>query len=187
MEIQGKKIKLRDWQTRDIPVYRQWNIGHHTWMEFDGPYYPKMTEDEVRLSIERINKRIEENNFPPVRERMNICDLENDVFIGQVSSYWQSKETNWLSIGIVIYDEAFWSRGIGAEALDLWCAYLFKNMPELARLDLRTWSGNKGMMKLAEKIGFKLEAVFRKARIVKGKYFDSIGYGILREEFERKY
>lgn len=39
------------------------------------------------------------------------------------------------------------------------------------------------MMKLATKLGFQEEACFRKARIVKGEYFDSIGYGILREEF----
>lgn len=32
-------------------------------------------------------------------------------------------------------------------------------------------------------IGFKEEARFRKARIIKGEYFDSIGMGILREEW----
>lgn len=40
-------------------------------------------------------------------------------------------------------------------------------------------------MRLAEKLGFKLEARFRNARIVNGSYFDSIGYGVLREEWER--
>lgn len=36
-------------------------------------------------------------------------------------------------------------------------------------LDLRTWSGNHGMMRLAEKLGFLQEACFRKARIVRGE------------------
>ncbi len=39
------------------------------------------------------------------------------------------------------------------------------------------------MMHLTEKLGYQKEAVFRKARIVKGEYYDSIGYGILREEW----
>ena len=66
----------------------------------------------------------------------------------------------------------------------IWCQYLFTNFTEIVRLDLRTWSGNVGMMKLAEKLGFILEARFRKARIVNGKFYDSIGYGILRTEWD---
>jgi len=50
---------------------------------------------------------------------------------------------------------------------------------------LRTWSGNEGMMELAAKMGFKEEARFRKARIVKGQYYDSIGFGLLRDEWEK--
>lgn len=76
---------------------------------------------------------------------------------------------------------------MGYEAFGLWTEYLFQKMPELVRLDLRTWSGNLGMMRLAEKLGYQREAVFRKARIVKGKYYDGIGYGILREEWETMY
>jgi RimJ/RimL family protein N-acetyltransferase len=60
-------------------------------------------------------------------------------------------------------------------------------MPELARLDLRTWSGNHGMMALARKLGFIEEARFRKARIVDGAYHDGLGYGIRREEWATRY
>lgn len=40
------------------------------------------------------------------------------------------------------------------------------------------------MMNLAEKLGLKKEAVYRKARIVDKKYYDSISYGILKEEWK---
>lgn len=60
-------------------------------------------------------------------------------------------------------------------------------MPELARLDRRTWSGNPGMQRLAEKPGYQLEARFRKARIVKGAFYDGLGYGVLREEWRARY
>lgn len=82
---------------------------------------------------------------------------------------------------------AAWGHGIGYEALGLWCDYLFKVMPTLARLDLRTWSGNPGMMRLAQKLGYKEEACFRKARIVRGRYYDRPGYGMLREEWDARY
>jgi putative hydrolase of HD superfamily len=39
------------------------------------------------------------------------------------------------------------------------------------------------MIKLAEKLGLKKEAVYRKARIEDGVYYDSISYGFLKEEW----
>ena len=69
----------------------------------------------------------------------------------------------------------------------MWAEYLWMSYPEIVRLDLRTWSGNAGMMRLAEKLGFTQEARFRKARIVDGVHHDGLGYGILREEWEARY
>ena len=61
---------------------------------------------------------------------------------------------------------------------------LFDKNTEIVRLGLTTWSGNKRMMKLAEKLGLKKEATSRKARIINNKYYDSVSYGILCEEWE---
>ncbi len=183
----GKKrqqIKIRDWKIGDVQVFRKWNSQHYKWMDFNGPYYKNMTKEEVEDYLSKIKDNIKNNSFSFPRDRMVIANIHSDEMIGLVSSYWESKETNWLCIGLCIYDEENWSKGIGFEALLFWCKYLFDNRPELVRLDMRTWSGHFGMMKLAEKLGFTLEARFRKARIVKGEYFDSIGYGILREEFD---
>ena len=153
-------------------------------MEFNGPYYDLPAKDLQEKWRLETRENICNDNWGEPRLNLIIAHAESNEMLGTVNRYWQSIETHWLSVGIVIYDESKWSGGIGFEALKLWCTYLFKDMPEIARLDLRTWSGNNGMMKLAEKLGFKQEAVFRKARIVKGEYFDSVAYGILREEFQ---
>lgn len=39
----------------------------------------------------------------------------------------------------------------------------------------------------AEKLGYQLEARFRQARIVNGRHYDGLDYGILREEWARRY
>lgn len=65
--------------------------------------------------------------------------------------------------------------------------FLFRALPAIARLDLRTWSGNRAMMRLAEKLGYREEARFRQARIVGDEYYDGLGYGVLREEWLRRY
>ncbi len=187
INLQGTQICLRDWQLEDLPKYRKWLIGNHLWKKFDGPYYPKMDEAQTDVYLAKKEKRIKENDWNTPRREVVIVDKTSKDFIGIVSRYWTSKETNWLCIGIIIYNEAFWSKGIGYEAYGLWCQYLFDQMPELVRLDMRSWSGNKGLMKLAEKLGFQLEATFRKARIVDGKYYDGVGYGMLREEWAALY
>lgn len=89
-----------------------------------------------------------------------------------------------MEIGIVIFNEEYWGEGIGYIALKMWIDEIFNLNPKLIRIGLSTWSGNERMMKLAEKIGLKKEAVYRKARIVNNQYFDSISYGILKEEWK---
>lgn len=103
-------------------------------------------------------------------------------FIGTVGSYWVDKNTNWLEIGIVIYDTKFWESGIGSEVFKLWIDYLFEQN-FVHRLGISTWSGNKRMIKLAKKVGMKEEACIRQARIVEGQLYDAIKMGILRDEW----
>jgi RimJ/RimL family protein N-acetyltransferase len=184
MMIPGNNICLRDWMVADLASYLQWNLHGNAWQVLDGPYYPRPTEKEQQQMVQALSRQCENNDFPHPRTSMVIASMTDNILMGQVNWYWQGKETNWVSIGIVIYDPSQWGKGIGYEALSLWMDYLFATMPEIVRLDMRTWSGNMGMMKLAEKLGFQLEARFRKARIVEGVYYDSMGYGILREEWE---
>lgn len=187
IRIEGTRILIRDWQLADLGAYAHWLQPGHLWQEFDGPYYPQMLASDILAHINHLHKKISLADWTTPRHALIIADADTAPLIGQLNRYWESKETNWLSIGIVIYNPEKWSGGLGYEAFGLWTEYLFHEMPELVRLDARTWSGNQGMMHLAEKLGYQREAVFRKARIVKGAYYDSIGYGILREEWENLY
>jgi len=186
VEIKGDKVILRDWKVSDFEYYRYWMSPEHEWHKFDGPYYPRTTKEEVEESIEKLSNQITNNNFEIPRRSLIVTSTNSDQLIGRVNCYWESKETKWLCIGIGIYDDSLWGTGLGADALKIWINYLFSAHEDIVRLDLRTWSGNIGMIKLAQKLGFKQEACFRKARIVDGKYYDSLVYGILREEWNKR-
>lgn len=186
-EIIGSSLKLRDIKEKDLEIFKKWQKGEQDWKKLDGPYYKKNTDDEVEEYVKLLKQNISTGQWPNPRKRLVIADLESDTFIGMVSWYFQSVETHWISHGLTIYDPSQWMKGIGYEALGIWSQYLLDAMPQLARLDLRTWSGNEGMIGLARKLGFSLEATFRKARIVEGKYYDSLGFGILREEWNALY
>jgi putative hydrolase of HD superfamily len=169
-----------------LEQYRYWRQPHHRWHRFNGPYYLPTPIEKSEEYFKSLETKIRNSSFESPRSKVVIADRESNEFLGLVNSYWESKETHWLCIGIGIYDDAQWGKGLGEEALSLWVAYLFEAHPEIVRLDLRTWSGNRGMMRLAEKLGFVLEATFRRARIVDGHYYDGLGYGILREEWFKK-
>lgn len=183
MQLEGKRLKLRDWIEEDLEPFRHWNTGDHLWMEFNGPYYPRLNQMELATRIEFYRKKIARQDWDDLRTRLVIADISTNTLLGTVNWYWQSPETNWKSLGVALFDEAHWGKGLGYEALELWIDYLFEQDATLVRLDFRTWSGNEGMMRLAQKLGFREEARFRKARIVKDKYYDSIGLGVLREEW----
>jgi putative hydrolase of HD superfamily len=185
--IEGIHLRLRDWRLDDLEPYAQWFRPGQSWKDLDAPYYPLPTEDELEDMLAQKQTMIEEQDFPSIRTQVIISDKKTDTMIGSLLRYWQSQETHWLCLGIVLYDPASWGRGLGFEALGLWGDYLFQSLPELPRLDLRTWSGNLGMMRLAEKLGYKKEACFRKARFVRGHYYDGLGYGVLREEWQELY
>lgn len=187
MRIDGKQIILRDWLSEDVESFGYWMKPGHKWLEFDGPYYPHLDEEEIPESMANLQSLINTGKWESPRKKLIIADKQSNKIMGTVSAYWISKETNWLAVGIGIWDPAFWSKGIGFEAFGLWCDYLFAEMKQIVRLDARTWSGNLGMMTLAKKLGFREEARFRDARIVKSAYFDGLGYGILRSEWDERY
>ncbi len=164
------RVVLRDWRETDLEPFAAWLQPGHRWKELDGPYYLRPSPGDVTAMVERDRAAIAAGDWPTPRTNLVIADKRSDTLLG-----------------IVLYDPATWGQGLGYEALGLWSDYLFDALPQIARLDLRTWSGNIGMTWLAVKLGYTLEARFRKARIVKGAYYDGLGYGVLREEWRERY
>ncbi len=175
------KIKLREMTLEDLPIYEMYYMEKYKWHKYDGPYYPD-NEEEDKEYIAGIRNKLE-NGQAAFNGRKVIADVETNKLIGTVNYYWVLKETNWLEVGIAIFDDKIWSKGIGYQALKLWINEILADKSELVRIGISTWSGNVGMIKLAEKLGLKKEAEYKNAVIVNGKYYDSVSYGILREEW----
>ncbi|MBM7553004.1 RimJ/RimL family protein N-acetyltransferase [Thalassobacillus pellis] len=180
--IPGEKVILRSIKEEDHPYLWKLIYGEQEpeWKKWDAPYYPLEPHTlESYRSYERARiERLPENE-PDSRLIIEV----DDVIIGTVSYYWEHKPSLWLEVGIGIYRPEYWSGGYGTEALSLWITHLFQQLP-LARVGLTTWSRNQRMMRVAEKLGMKLEGRMRKCRIYEGKHYDSIRMGILREEWE---
>lgn len=177
------KIKLRKLELKDLESYFELNHPSREFYKYNGPYFAKESEQELKLKIEKWRKTLLKGEYLSGNS-MLIVDEKTDVVIGQVNWHWKSEETNWMEIGVVIFNENYWGYGIGYSAMKLWINRLFDEKQEIVRIGLTTWSGNERMMKLSEKLGMIKEATYRNARIVEGKYFDSVSYGVLRSEWD---
>lgn len=174
-------ISLRPLRLEDLDDYIQWIHPSRKFNEYDAPYFAQKTEEELLHYKETLRSKLSQGS---IHTKKMIVDSHNDALIGQVTWYWKSRETLWMEFGIIIFNENYWGLGIGKQALTLWVDELFASYPQVVRLGCSTWSGNLRMIKLAESLGFINEAVYRKARIVDGEYYDSLSYGILREEWQ---
>ncbi len=177
------EIILREIHLKDLDNYLKCKHPTSEFRKFNGPYYKQETEQELVELIETYRKKLEQGNENVLVDKKIIANKDTDEIIGEVNWYWKSEETLWMELGVVIFNENYWGQGIGYYALKLWINEKFTENPKLIRLGLSTWSGNKRMINLAEKLGFKKEAVYRKARIVNNEYYDSVSFGILREEW----
>jgi putative hydrolase of HD superfamily len=179
-ELLKYTVEIKEITMADFSRYRE--LYHPTQRHhlFNGPYFGLLTIDEYEADMEELKKKIEN------KETHNHYLFVNGKVVGSVNSYYKSKATNWLEVGINLMDEGYWNLGIGTIAFKMWIDRVFKENPDLVRIGYTTWSGNPGMMQIGEKLGMTQEACYKKARIFQGEYYDSVSYGILREDFYKE-
>jgi RimJ/RimL family protein N-acetyltransferase len=174
----NKTTRVRLRLINEDDLYTLWEMSvkeeKPEWKKWDAPYYP-----HTQKTFEEFLK----NKDYWLQSESVLGIVVNDELIGMVSYYWEHEPSLWLEMGIVIYKPEYWSGGYGTEAITQWINRLFKKMP-LVRVGYTTWSGNKRMIKVGEKLGMTMEARIRKVRYYNGEYYDSIRMGILREEWE---
>ncbi|MFJ7636834.1 GNAT family N-acetyltransferase [Peribacillus sp. NPDC097206] len=182
--ITGKKVRLRNVQQDDLKTLWSLRYGEENpmWKKWDTPYsaneimdYPTYINNEMKLR--RYDQKL--GVFSEL-----LIEREHQI-IGSVVYYWENEPARWLEIGITIYEPRYWNGGYGTEAISLFIPYLFQNLT-IERIGLTTWSGNKRMMTVAEKVGMQLEGRIRKCIYHDGIYYDSIKMGMLREEWQAR-
>ncbi len=176
----GKNIMLRDGAKSDIEHYiRWWDEGE--WRNYDAPWEVE-NEDISKKKRKKMFKKlyIKSKKYP--RQRAIISTLEGTP-LGWVNRYNDREDLDFWYIGIDICEDEYLGRGCGTEALELWIEYLLDNS-DIHKISLRTYSFNKRMQKVAEKVGFVKEGREREIKKWKGRYIDRVGYGLLRKKWK---
>lgn len=176
----GQRVILRDGIPSDADDYIRW-MKQGEWMQFDAPWeagWHSLTDEEIRKSF--LEKFLQ--NLPSPRKRAIIGTKEKRA-MGWVNRYGDKRFPGAWFIGIDICEDDYLNQGFGTEAFGLWVNYLFSNS-NIHRIGFATYSFNRRMIRVGEKLGFVHEGTDREVIYWKGKWLDRLHFGMLRKEWE---
>ncbi|KAG7568681.1 GNAT domain [Arabidopsis thaliana x Arabidopsis arenosa] len=104
-----------------------------------------------------------------------IC-LEDDRPIGYILI--MAVDNIRKEIGYVLARK-YWGKGFATEAVRLVTAEVFKEFPEIERLEALVDVDNVGSQRVLEKVGFTKEGVMRKFLCIKGSVRDTVMFSFL--------
>jgi len=182
----GHLVNLRDRYPSDSSIYLKW-LMKGEWREYDAPWENIDAPDTEEKKDIILNRFLEDckKDQPVPRSKAIITTTVNKP-IGWLNRYKRGElfPDTWF-VGIGIGEDEYLNKGMGTEALSLWIHYLFSNS-NVHRISLDTWSFNKRMMHVAEKVGFVFEGTQREFIKWKNEWIDAVHYGLLRREWEEK-
>lgn len=180
MELKDGNLVIRTIQEEDVyPLWKMMYKDYSEWMKWNGPYF----HDPI-YSQEEFIKFIGPNYYIQ-QEHIGLIEVDDEI-CGTISYHFEDGELRqWLEFGLVVHKADLWGQKIGKRSCLLWIDFLFRKFPTLPHVAFTTWSGNQRMLHLGDSLGMKLEAQIRKVRYYDNQYWDSIKYGILREEFDK--
>jgi [ribosomal protein S5]-alanine N-acetyltransferase len=123
-------------------------------------------------------------NQAAVSDRMlvlAVIDKETMRHIGNISLQGISWIDRQAEIAFLLGEKDFHGKGIMYEAGKILIHHAFHTL-NLHRIHCGTSAENKGMQKLASKLGFLQEGVRRDAIFKDGKYIDILEYGLLKND-----
>ena len=174
----GENVSLRRRTLDDIPLFLKWKQMNGEAKAFDAPWEKLEPEEEY---IDRTTKSIQKETAD--RVSMAVVIDSNQRQIGTVNSYGDKGNPDHMYVGISIYEDTLISKGLGTEALKLWISFQFETR-NLHHIGLETWSFNKRMIRVAEKLSFKNEGCEREMRKWNGEWLDKLHFGILKTEWQ---
>ena len=176
-------ILLRDMLESDIEDYVRWFTDETEWCQWDAPWEPMDSDaDSERAYWTAVFHRKKDMDASAPRKRFEIeCD---GCHIGWVNRYtdlgYMENTDETPVLGINIPDMGCRRRGIGTKSLQLFIEYL--RSQGYHAFYTQTWSGNKPMIRVAEKLGFREVCRVENYRQVRGLPYDAVTWELKYEE-----
>lgn len=168
------KVYLRALEPDDYKVSIKWRKDEDIWPLLGGTKY------FVSEAYEK--KWVENAIFGTSDIKLAVCDLESNVYIGNVYLIKIDKINRSAHIGILIGNKDFRGSGRGSEAVKLLLNYAFGELG-LHRISALILEENLASRKTFAKLGFKEEGMYRDSVFKGGKFRNQILVSLLESEF----
>ena len=170
-------VVLRDMKQSDIDDYVRWFTVETEWSDWDAPWEPIDSDiEEERRSWTAYYESVKNQPEDAIRRKFEI--EEDGRHIGWISRYtdldYLENEEKIPAIGLDIPDKECRNHGSGTKAFQLFLDYLKEH--GYRSFYTQTWSGNKRMMRVAEKLGFKEVYRIKDHREIDHEKYDAITY-----------
>ncbi|HUW45894.1 MAG TPA: GNAT family protein [Dehalococcoidia bacterium] len=175
--LKGKSVLLRPVKKSDISYFLKW-FNDPEVIQYLCLYLP-MTEMSEEKYIEELGTTRAKSDAPFVIE---VIEGASTKPIGNCGLHKINSKDHNATLGIVIGEKDYWSKGYGTEATRLLINYGFQQL-NLHRISSAAFAFNERSIKLHKKVGFREEGRLRQAMFKNGQYHDHVEFGILREEW----
>lgn len=176
LTIETDRLVLRDFRLEDFeafyetsqdPEYKQFYSEKETTRQFW-----KTIFDSILVSAEAEER---------LKFQMAIC-LKSGEIIGTCGVRIEDLENQQASFGCAV-GRPFWGKGLAYEASQRIIDYGFAELP-VHRIYAETNSENTRARVLAEHLGMRLEGELRQNRFFRGRWWNTVIYAVLKDEWE---
>jgi len=134
-------------------------------------------------SRDEAEKMVAESLVPDLDQKARvwaICLGDNDLMIGTFTLFHIDEANRRAEVGYIL-DRSSWGKGYASEALQRIIDHCFDDLG-FARLEADVDPENAGSLKLLERHGFEREGYFRKRWLIRGKWYDSVMFGLIKPD-----
>jgi ribosomal-protein-alanine N-acetyltransferase len=176
MRILTNRLVLRDYETDDCPAVLAYQSDERYLQ-----YYPwtERTEAEVRAFVQMfLDQQIEQ----PRRKFQFVITLPSDGQLIGSCGIRRKNENEWeADIGYELAPE-YWGQGYATEAATAIVDFGFREL-HLHRISSWCIAENTASAKVLERLGLQLEGRLRENDYFKGRWWDILVYGLLKNEW----
>lgn len=176
---EGDLIRLRALEPRDWPVFHALDEDSESERAIDRVY--------PRRSVARYT---DPQAFGALSEREGdnarwVYETLRGVVVGTIDTHHCDQLHRTFEYGIATLRE-HWGKGYAADAIKVVLRYMFEERG-YQKVNAGVFAYNEQSRRLHEKLGFVLEARWRRVQYAAGEYHDQLLFGLTAEEFAEKY
>ncbi|MGE5551723.1 MAG: GNAT family N-acetyltransferase [Bacteroidota bacterium] len=180
--ITGRRVVLREFRQEDLEAIQSWINNPHIRKFLGFSVFPQTLEESQDFLARQLRRQSDrEISFA-------ICLREDPEqrYIGGVGLHGIDYLHRRAEVGIALAREELFGKGLGAEAIELCCAFGFLRLG-LHKISLRYFAYNKRGEACYRKIGFKEAGRLREHHFFNGEFHDEVLMDLLDREFLVRY